>query len=248
MSRIVRTVSLLALTAGLIACSGTTPTSTPGGATTAPGGESAPASMAPGTAAAPTASAGASLPDIANAGAALSGLTSYQVDLNTTSGSDTTQVTAIVVHQPVSATQITAVDNGDTTRIIVIGQDAWADEGTGTYVKLPDASMIAAFTQAFDPSIPLHGLQSTGYLPVLQNEGLETKNGVQALHLHIDSSTPLPAGASPLPAGAVGDVWVSPDGYLVALEATDLEGSGTSTYMYEVSHINDPSLSVSPPS
>ena len=55
----------------------------------------------------------------------------------------------------------------------------------------------------------------------------------------------------PVPAGAVADIWVATEGgYLVALEASGLTGSGNGSFSsinVELTNVNDPSLKVEPP-
>jgi hypothetical protein len=84
----------------------------------------------------------------------------------------------------------------------------------------------------------------------LQNMGTEQKNGQSAVHLHADQNTPLPAGASPIPAGTVFDMWVAANGgYIVALEASGLVASGSTidSIQLELTNVNDPALKVEPP-
>ena len=134
--------------------------------------------------------------------------------------------------------------------MIEIGEDVWVDTGTGTFVKggMPKAT-IDAMIASFDPSTFLTTAKETGVLGAIANLGVEQKNGVSAVHLHADSTTPLPPGASPLPAGAVADLWVSVAGsYLVAFEATGFPtASGTSSFQIEVTNVGDPALTISPP-
>ena len=87
-------------------------------------------------------------------------------------------------------------------------------------------------------------------ITTVQDGGVESKNGVQAIHLRGDQSTVFAAGQPTLPPGATVDVWVSTDGqYLVALEESGLASStGPTSVKVEITNINDPSLTVKAPS
>jgi hypothetical protein len=188
--------------------------------------------------------------DVGNSAEGLSNLTSYKIAMQIT-GSSAASVEAIVVNGATPARMFTETAGSTVIRIIEIGDDVWVDQGTGTYAKdvLPK-SAADAMVAAFDPGVILTNMKKQPALAYLQNLGTEQKNGVSATHLHADQNTPLPPGASPIPAGAVADLWISVDGgYLVALEASGMGGtSGLDTITLEVTNINDPTLSISPPS
>jgi hypothetical protein len=250
-----------------VATAGGAPSSAPTNAATLPPSatSAAPPSAAPTSAAtaattvtpaAPTASAAPSatpfpsVGNLANSATALSDVSSYEVSITLTGGSRPGTETLIVVRKPVFAESITATAGGKTTRLIVAGSSVWVDEGTGTFVKntIP-ASALSAMTSAFDPGTFLHRVSASVPLSALQNLGVETKNGVQAIHVRADHSTAVPAGKATIPPGGTVDVWVSTDGqYLVALEESGIvSGTGPTGVKLEVTHINDSSLSVSAP-
>jgi hypothetical protein len=238
-------LSLACAAALLAACNSASGTATPA----APG-----ATAGPGATPAQTAAAGASQNpqasiDVSGAMSDLANVSSYKVSM-TVSGQ--TAVEVIYVKGPPVAKSVTTTSGSVTSRFVEIGNDDWVDQGTGTFVKnaIPKASLDALLS-AFDPLIFMKNLQTNTNLQYLQNQGVESKNGTQATHLHADSSTQLPAGASPIPAGGVVDLWVAVDGgYLVALEAhgfaTASADSGDVTI--EVSNVNDPTLTVPTPS
>ena len=93
-------------------------------------------------------------------------------------------------------------------------------------------------------------VQKQPELAYLQNMGTEQKNGQNAVHLHADQNTPLPAGSSPIPAGTLFDMWVAADGgYLVALEATGLLSTDATvgSIQIELTNVNDPTLKIEAP-
>ena len=74
---------------------------------------------------------------------------------------------------------------------------------------------------------------------------MEQKNGVQAHHVRIDSTSILGA-AGAIPAGAAIDVWVADAGYLVAWEMSGFESGAD--FSIQVTNVNDPSNKVEKPS
>ncbi len=247
------------ITVILAACGGSSATKAPAAAGTSAVAPASAAALSQSSAAppVPTASAAASvvpLPsvgDVSNAANALSNVSSYKVSITTTGGTNPGTESIVVVRKPALAESFTATSAGKTTRIVVVGSDVWIDEGTGTFVKnaIP-AAAVSAMTSAFDPGTFLARAKAGAPLSALQTIGVETKNGVQAIHLRADHSTVIPAGEPTIPPGATIDIWVSTDGnYLVALEMNGmLSATGLTSVKLEITNINDPSLSVSAPS
>ena len=111
---------------------------------------------------------------------------------------------------------------------------------------------VATLTDVLAPEKLFASFKNQEAFKYLTAVGSESKNGVQATHYHVDDQTPLPPGSETIPPGAIGDVWVSEDGYLVALEFsganTDVAGQGKIDSMkIEVTHVNDPALTVEQP-
>ncbi len=237
-------LAIIAVTAVLAAC-GTS------NASTAPGGSGAAAQGTPGAATTPA--PGATIGDVGGAASSLSHLSSYKI---TMSGSGTTSafnVEFVKINGATPATSFTETSGSVVVfRVIEIGPDNWVDSGTGTFAKnsMPSAT-IDGMMGAFDPGTIFGNASKSDDLNALENKGVESKNGVQAIHLHGDQNTQVPAGASPIPAGATIDLWVATDGgYLVALEVVGMAspGGGLSNFTIEVSNINDASLTITPPS
>ena len=242
-------ISALAASLLLAACGTSTASNAPGdtGSAATPGGQATPAATATVTQG-PTATLG----NIGGAATGLSNLSSYKVTMSGSGGTGPFSVELIRINGASPALSMTEIAGSVSFRVIEIGTDNWVDTGAGVYVKnsMPSSS-LDAMLGAFDPGRIFSSTNASQDLSGLENKGVESKNGVQAIHLHGDSSTPLPAGASPIPAGASVDLWVAADGgYLVALEAVGLSSaSGALTsFTIEITNINDPSLTVAPPS
>jgi hypothetical protein len=231
------------------ACNSAAGSAAPGSSTAATPGATAteqPAASQPGTA---SAAPGASV-DVSGSAAALAALSSYKVTMQI-AGSSTASVETIVINGATPAKQVTETSGSEVIRIIEIGEDVWLDQGTGTFVKnaIPKSSADAMLS-AFDLSTMLVSMQRQPEIAFLQNMGTEQKNGQNAVHLHADQNTPLPAGSSPIPAGTLFDMWVAADGgYLVALEASGLAATGSTTdsIQIELTNVNDPALKVEAP-
>ena len=237
-SRLGTVVTLLASALLAAACNSATGSSAPATGV----GPSTGASVAPSAA---TSQAPAASVNIGDAGVGLSNLTSYKFSLQ--SGSVT--VEAIVVNSPTKARQVFETLGSTAIRIVQIGTDVWIDQGTGTYLKnVIPASQVDQMFGGFDPGTIMSGLQRQSEINKLPVVGVEPKNGVSCTHLHADSTTPLPAGASPIPAGGAFDLWIATGGgFLVALEVTGMAAAGIGDIKLEVTNINDSSLSVSAP-
>jgi hypothetical protein len=233
--------TLLSFALAVAAC-GSSSTPAPSGAASAePSAMASPASAAPSSAGASAepSSAGASAApslDVTGAAEALQNIDSYKMTITSDAGS----FEAVVIRQPEPAREITITDGSTTTRIVIIGDQAWLDDGSGSYTNVP-AAMVGAFTGMFDPLLLVGAADawSSGWALV----GTEDKNGVQARHLHVDATT-LGAAVAGFPPGATVDIWVAEAGYLVAWETTGL-GADSSI---QISNVNDPANKVEAPS
>jgi hypothetical protein len=95
----------------------------------------------------------------------------------------------------------------------------------------------------FDPTLLVGAFSGPALAAGAANQGTETKNGVQATHYHIDSTTG--AGLAGIPAGATVDLWIADKGYLVALEA---KGTSGGDFSIQVTNVDDPANKVVAPS
>jgi len=237
-------LSILAATVLVAACGTST-------ASTAPGQSGSTSTPAPqGTAAG---GPQATLGNVGGAANGLSNLSSYKITMAGAGGTGPFNVELIKINGASPALSFSETAGSAVVfRVIEIGTDNWVDQGTGTFVKnsVPSTS-LEGLMGAFDPGTIFANASKNEDLSALENKGVENKNGVQAVHLHGDQNTHVPAGASPIPAGATIDLWVAADGgYLVALEVVGMtsEGAGLSNFSIEVTNVNDASLTVTPPS
>jgi hypothetical protein len=248
-------LAALAVATGLIAAacgsSGSSPSATTGTeASVAPSVEApsaAPASEAPASEA-PAASIGA-LPsfDLSSLGGAIPGLDSYRTS---TSSGGKKQYESVVVEQPELSKAITVYDTESgnvTNRYVIIGKDAWTADGpNGAFTAIPGGTDAAGgLLLAYDPAMFLGAFASIPWAQAGTNQGMEDKNGVQAHHLRIDSTSILGA-AGGIPAGASIDIWVADAGYLVAWEMAGFESGAD--FSIQVTNVNDPSNKVEKPS
>jgi hypothetical protein len=222
----------------LAACDGATGSSGPtasGGATANPPTESVP-SQAMG------ASADASFPfaipsfDVSAITKGLANVDSYRISI-TVNGIE--QYKGVVVTKPVLSRDLT-ISGG--TRIVVIGDEAWVANGSEPLKPVPSQIATTMFA-AFDPTLLVGAFSGPEWAQSSLDKGVEEKNGVQAHHFLIDSTTAV-GGFAGVPAGAAVNIWIADDGYLVAFETTGIGGSDMSI---QVTAVDDPTNKVERP-
>lgn len=226
----------------LAACGGSTSSSAPSGSAAA--ATTRPAASIAGTATdAPSADPLASIPigafpsfDIGQLATGLENVDSYRVSM-TTGGVEAYK--GVVVTKPVLSRDLMV---GGTTRIVVIGNEAWVAEAGQPLKSVPPALANGLFA-AFDPTLFVAGFAGPQWAQSSLDKGVEEKNGVSAHHRLIDSTT-LVGGFAGLPAGASINLWIADEGYLVAWESVGM-GSDTSI---QVTGIDDPANKVDRPS
>jgi hypothetical protein len=173
--------------------------------------------------------------DIAALTGAIPGVDSYRTSV---SMDGVVQYESVVVTQPVLSKAIATYD-GDTvtSRFVVIGEEVWTADGADGAFELLPAEFAATMLLAFDPTMMLSAFAGADFANSgAANLGTEDKNGVQAVHVRLDSTSFFGAGGA-IPAGAAIDIWVAEAGYLVAWEMTGF-GSG-SDMSIQVTGIND---------
>ena len=144
------------------------------------------------------------------------------------------------------------VPGGATTlRVIVIGDDAWVDPGTGTYIA--QAGNAAAYQGIFERLSPEVLLQQVpaGGVAGAERVGEEEKNGAPTIH-YIAEGSSSPEMEESLGADSVLHLWVSRDrGHLVSMSmqgTTEVEGENTAIDMsMDISRVNDPAIDIRPP-
>ena len=227
----------------LAACDGATGS----GAPTASGGTSgATAAPPPSTGTEPSQASGespdASFPiaipsfDVSAITKGLENVDSYRISI-TVNGVE--QYKGVVVTKPVLSRDLT-VSGG--TRIVVIGDEAWVGQGSEPLKSVP-SQMAAPMFAAFDPTLLVGAFSGPEWAQSSLDKGVEEKNGVQAHHFLIDSTTAV-GGFSGVPAGAAINIWIADEGYLVAWESTGIGGSDMSI---QVTGVDDPTNKVDRP-
>ena len=148
--------------------------------------------------------------------------------------------------KPELSKEITLFDNGVVgTRIILIGKNAWMATGAdGKFESVP-GSLASSMLLAFDPTAFINAYKQLDWVGSATNQGTEQKNGVNAQHLRIDSTSAVGAAAK-MPAGAAIDIWIADQGYVVAWETTGF-ATGEDVAI-EISGVDDPANVVKPPS
>lgn len=265
-------LSLLALTLSaaiaVAACGGSTPatTGTPGAVTAAPSTASLPPAPtpAPSTAslppaptpagstaatAAPTSapSAGGAV-DFDEVTAHLAAATSYKMVVTTEGGPAAGTGTFVVVRKPVLARSFEGNFGGAATRVIIIGTDVWVDGGAGQWTKNVIPLIVAeGMLSVFDPATLFLGMAAWANSGGLVRVGVEDKNGVRAVHYHLDKST-VPTG-TPIADNATIDVWVAEEGgFVVSMKTVGLSNpGGPDSLAMDLSNIDDPSLTIVAP-
>ena len=180
--------------------------------------------IAPSATPAPSPSASpAPVIDPVAAAAALASLGSYRVSTagRTAQGPFTAEM--VVIQRPTPARSATITTGSSKIRIVTIGSKAWIDR-TGKGKLAPGAFASSTARSALRAATLLSLFDGTAWLRV----GPEVKNGVAAVHYHADATTGTGPGGATFPPGASIDLWVSPDGHLVAFEARGVPGRGRS--------------------
>ena len=178
---------------------------------------------------------------------ALSGsLPNVQSYRTSTSIGGVEQYRSVVVKEPELSKEITILDGGNVaTRFIVIGDQAWMAEGAnGAYQAVP-TQLASSMLLAFDPALMLGAYANVDWATGALNQGVEDKNGIQAHHVRIDSTSPIGV-AGQMPAGAAVDIWVANEGYLVAWEMTGFPNDAN--IAIQITNVNDPANKVEAPS
>ncbi|MEP6639267.1 MAG: hypothetical protein ABJC39_07945 [Chloroflexota bacterium] len=233
---------LISIALLLVACGGGTASGVPasGGTSgsTAAASTAAEATPTTDTGASPEASFPFAIPsfDIGALTKGLDKVDSYRVAI-TVGGVE--QYKGVVVTKPVLSRDIT-ISGG--TRIVVIGSEAWVADGSGVLKPVP-SQLASSMFAAFDPTLLVGAFSGPEWAQSSADKGTEKKNGVNAHHLVIDSST-LAAGVTGLPAGASINLWIADAGYLVAWEST---GTGAGDMSIQVTGVDDPANKVERP-
>jgi hypothetical protein len=229
---------LLPIALLIAACGGTTASGSAGASTGSNATVPPAASTQPEGSTTPGSSPAIAFPsfDIGSLATSLANVDSYKVTI-TEAGADV--LSGVVLTKPVAARDLTLSGGA---RVVIIGDKAWMAQGGGALTAVPETLASGLFA-AFDPTLLLATFSAPQWAESAQNVGKEQKNGIQATHYHIDSTTAV-GGFTGVPAGATIDLWIADEGYLVAFESKGL-GSDMSI---EVTNVNDPANKVDQPS
>jgi hypothetical protein len=149
------------------------------------------------------------------------------------------QYKGVVLTRPVRSRDI-VVSGG--TRIVVIGDEAWVAQGTEAFRAVPSTFATTLFA-GFDITLMIGAFASPQWAQSSLDKGVEQKNGVNAHHFLIDSTT-MVGGLSGIPPGGSINFWIADDGYLVAWEQ---KGIGAGETSIQVTGVNDPANKVDRP-
>jgi hypothetical protein len=223
----------------IVAACGGTPSSA--GPSASGGTSSTTASpAAPGASASQAAFPSLAIPsfDIGELTKGLENVDSYRISI-TVAGVE--QYKGVVVTKPVLSRDIT-ISGG--TRIVVIGDEAWTAQGSEPLKAVP-AQLATTMFMAFDPTLLVGAFSSPQWAQSSLDRGTEQKNGVNAHHFLIDSTTAV-GGFSGVPAGGSINFWIADEGYLVAWESKGMGGAGDTSI--QVTGVDDPANKVERPS
>jgi hypothetical protein len=181
--------------------------------------------------------------DLSALSGGISGASSYRTSFSV---GGVQQYNSVVVTKPELAKQITLFDNGAVgTRIILIGSKAWMATGAdGTFESVPE-SVASSMLLAFDPTAFINAYKGLDVAGSATSVGTEQKNGINARHLRIDSTSAVGAAAQ-MPPGSAIDIWIADQGYVVAWETTGFEAG--KDVAIEISGVDDPANVIKPPS
>lgn len=197
---------------------------------------------------------------LVDAAEALADLRSYRVTVSTrglvpatTPGGPVTMTSTLLQGEHPAATfTMTGVDGfeGGRLQAIVIGDEAWLREGSGSWHKSPGGA--ADFDAAFTTMSPAELVAGFDVLsPALATVAIERRNGQRAEHLRAEASDDVVAAAG-LTTGSI-DLWrATSGGALVALRVDGTwegdDGLPTRVVLrVDVSHVDDPANRVVPP-
>lgn len=254
-----RTTIAAAIALGLlVAACGGGPSPSPAGT---PSPTPSPATATPEATATPTASPtdGSGI-DVSDAARAIENLSAYQLDVRIqgafpgASALGDTVTVQVIFDRDNDAYQMTmsgAEGLPGELSVIVVGDDAWVDVGTGTYLEQPGgAATFGASVEGFAPEALLQSTAGND-LSGMTEIGEETKNGVATTHYRVEASSN-PDLAEEIGEDGVFDIWIAKDGgFLVSMTMSgEVDADGVRTPMemsLDISRLNDPAINITAP-
>ncbi len=249
MPRLLGAAATAAIALLIAGCGGST--ATPAATSTAAPTTAATSAPTDAPAASPSEQASADAGAIADFAARLAALDGYEITMSIDGSAGKTTIDNTTVHKPSDASKyVVSTPDGKQVAIVKIGDQAWISQDGTTYVSVP-ASSVDSMIATVKPEVLLAAFDIGTMANDLVAQGTETKNGQQATKYHIDSTLPVPAGGPTIPPGMAIDYWVTDDGLLVALEASGVGSASNGqfdTLDVQMTHVNDPALTVEQPS
>lgn len=191
--------------------------------------------------------------DLAMAASAVADLSSYQMDVTVTTGGAVQKLTVVSTSTPTASAEYTLSGDNmkETTFVTIAGSGAWVRQG-GVWTAIPSGGQT--YISAFDALAPdkiISTYALTSFANALADVGTVTKNGVQAVHYHLDANSAGAATASEFPSDGTFDAWVATDGgYLVGMAYGGTNPTTGTKVMVavDVTRVNDPTIAITAPS
>lgn len=192
----------------------------------------------------PTPSAASTGADLGAAIDALARATSYRLVLVTRQGRTIDELEVLKINRPLARWRASLGSTGGTVRAIVIGDRAWIDRGSGTFVRtsVTEAEQLVGFDTVEDSLATFRDPELAGALRFI---GREDHGGAVADHYRATADA-LRLIRPNVGAAATLDVWIALDGHLVAISSAGSSGPDGEVQV-EVSHVDDPANAVEPP-
>ena len=183
--------------------------------------------------------------ELASAADALAGLDSYKVTFTVEGGISPGTGTMVVVREPVPAVHFQGPVIGDPVEIVIIGNDVWLTrDGKLLPKNITPAETARNMMAVFDPVLLFTVLRPLLASGALEPVAIEQKNDIETVRFALDPDA-APPEANLAPDAEV-DIWIAADGnYLVG---ADISGVGDVSVAIDVTNVNDPELTVTPPS
>jgi hypothetical protein len=170
-------------------------------------------------------------------GAAIDALrrtSSYRLSLETRQGRTIDRYEILRVAGPSAGWSARRESTSETVRAIVIGDRAWLDRGSGTFAR-SGISEAAALVGVDTIDGVLDAYDDPDLAKALRLIGREDHEGTPADHYR-----------ATIGATAEVDVWIAPEGHLVAVSSSGWPGTDDALVV-EISDVDDPANVVRPP-
>jgi hypothetical protein len=150
----------------------------------------------------------------------------------------------LVINRPRAGWSASLESTGGVVRAIVIGDRGWIDRGSGRFAPA-DVTEAEGLLGVDAVDGILAPYRDPGLAGALRFVGREAHGGALADHYRATTAALrlLRPGAG---AAAALDVWIAPDGHLVAISSAGWPGPDDEVRV-EISHVDDPANVVEPP-